>query len=56
MKRDKNGLFESELEKAQLVSFWIEGADRSWLKREKDKRKISLGALLRYIIKQFKNK
>ena len=52
--RNKKGQFESELKEPVLFQFWIEKVDRSWLKTEARKRKLSVAGFIRNLIQQSK--
>ena len=52
--RNKLGQFESELKEPVLFQFWIEKTDRSWLKSEARKKKLSVAGFIRHLIQQSK--
>lgn len=43
-----------ELKDPVLFQFYLEGSDRSWLKTEAKKKKLSIAGLIRYYLQFFR--
>ena len=55
MNRNPKGQFKKELLDPVLMSFYVEYADRSFLREQALKRKIKISDILRNLITHFKN-
>ena len=54
MNRNKKGQWIKEISDPVLMSFYVEYADRDWLRDQALKRKITMGAIIRSWIRRFK--